>query len=168
MKLGRRLHKGWQNLYKMGMYISPYSPIILMIFINNMESISLNSFLKTFYDNDLFWTIIFITIGFSLIISSDFLERLKKSTSNNTRPINIELTTLKINESEIINYFITYLIPILTLNPTKWTSIISNMILILLVGIYFIKNNMLSFNILFLVINYRIYKGSRDNIYIRR
>ncbi|WP_206748192.1 hypothetical protein, partial [Staphylococcus pseudintermedius] len=70
-------------------------------------------------------------------------------TLNNTKPIKVELHELKLNEYEIINYFITYLIPILTLDPSRWTSILSNGILIILVGIYFVRNNLLSFNIMF-------------------
>lgn len=166
MKLGRKMFKGGQNLYKMGMYISSYFPIFLMIFINNMESISLNSFYKNVCENNLFWAIIFIIMGSSLLIISDFLTQLKKSKNNNTKPINIKMSALETNESEIINYFITFLIPILTLDPTRWPSIISNMILIIVVGVYFVKNNLLSFNILFLIMNYRIYKDRSANIYI--
>lgn len=168
MKLTNKIYKGGQNIYKMGMYISSYIPIFLMIFINSMDEISLEGVFDAFHKNKWFWLFIFIIMGLCLFVICDFLKQLDRSASNNTKPINIELANLEVNESEIINYFITYLIPILTLDPSKWPSILSNIILIILVGIYFVRNNLLSFNILFLLMNYRIYKDQYTNIYISK
>ncbi|WP_214551039.1 hypothetical protein, partial [Staphylococcus pseudintermedius] len=145
-----------------------YIPIFIMIFINKMERLNFASIFKTIQGNFNFWILIIFISGICLIIISDFLSQIEKSTLNNTKPIKVELHELKLNEYEIINYFITYLIPILTLDPSRWTSILSNGILIILVGIYFVRNNLLSFNIMFLIMNYRIYKDKNENIYISK
>ncbi|KAA9273398.1 hypothetical protein F6I12_11525, partial [Staphylococcus epidermidis] len=160
------IKKGGINIYKMNLYISSYIPIFLMIFIKSMESISLKQILITFLKNWIFWGAIILLCIICVIVLFDFLKSLKSTEQNNTKSIDLSDKNIKSHESEVLNYFITFLIPILTLNPVSWPSIGSNIILILLVGIYFVKNNLLSFNILLIVLNYNIYKDQYSNIYI--
>ncbi|MFK3832761.1 hypothetical protein [Staphylococcus saprophyticus] len=168
MGVFNKIRKGGTNLYKMSLYITSYIPIFLMIFINHMNTISFEEIINSFLRNWIFWSIIvliFVICGFVLC---DFLKQLKNTNKNYTKPIKLSDKKLQSNESEVINYFITYLIPILTLNPYQWTSIISNSLLIMVVGIYFVKNNLLSFNILLIILNFSIYKDQYSNIYITK
>lgn len=160
--------KGIDYMYKFGLYFSSYLPIFLMIFLNNMNNLSLQSLKETLYNNISFWILMLFSLGICLIIMGRFVYFLYGTFKNNTSPVEVNKKELKTNESEIINYFITYLIPILTLDPSKWPSILSNMILIVIVGIYFVKNNLLTFNILLLICNFRIYKDEYSNIYITK
>lgn len=139
-----------------------------MIFINNMPELSVEGLLSTFNENMYFWCIIFSLISISLLFVWDFICRLKKTKSMNKKPIDLKTRRLLNNESEVLNYFVMYLIPILTLNPAEWTSITSNFLLVFIVGLHFVKNNLLGFNILLLIFNYNIYKDQYSNIYITK
>lgn len=139
-----------------------------MIFINNMPELSTEGLLSAFNKNVYFWGAISALIIASLLLVLDFICRLKKTQFMNKKPINLNNRKLINNESEVLNYFIMYLIPILTLNPEEWTSIASNFLLVSIVGLHFVKNNLLSFNILLLIFNYNIYKDQYSNIYITK
>lgn len=152
----------------MSLYISSYIPIFLMIFINDMESIGFIQIKNTFLKNWIFWAIITVIILVCIVALWDFIKELKKTKNKNTPPVKLTDKEIKSHESEILNYFVTFLIPILTLDPTNWPSILSNAILIFLVGIYFVKNNLLSFNILLIILNFNIYKDQYSNIYITK
>lgn len=168
MNIFKIIKKGGINIYKMNLYISSYIPIFLMIFIKSMKNISLKQILITFLNNWIFWGAIILLCIICTIVLLDFLKNLKCTEQNNTKSIDLSDKNIKSHESEVLNYFITFLIPILTLNPVSWPSICSNIILILLVGIYFVKNNLLSFNILLIILNYNIYKDQYSNIYISK
>ncbi|HAR4535575.1 TPA: hypothetical protein PIW27_000178 [Staphylococcus aureus] len=168
MNIFKIIKKGGINIYKMNLYISSYIPIFLMIFIKSMENISLKQISITFLKNWMFWGAVILLCVICILVLLDFLKNLKSTEQNNTKSIDLSDENIKSHESEVLNYFITFLIPILTLNPVSWPSIWSNIILILLIGVYFVKNNLLSFNILLIVLNYNIYKDQYSNIYISK
>lgn len=168
MKILKKLKKGGINLYKLSLFTTSYIPIFLMIFINNMNDVSIKEVQNTFMKNWIFWVVILVVFIMSLLVLCDFLKELKNTENQNIKPVELSDKKLENHESEIINYFVTFLIPILTLNPLQWNSILSNVLFIALVGIYFVKNNLLSFNILLIILNFSIYKDQYSNIYITK
>ncbi|MBV5103464.1 hypothetical protein [Mammaliicoccus sciuri] len=168
MIIEKIINKGGDIVFKTGMFFSSFTPIFIMIYLNNMKELSFLDFYQAFTRNNIFWLTIFLTLGISFFIISHFIHKLEDAKNMGTEPMNLNDKKIISNESEIINYFITYLIPIITLDPNKWPSIIGNFILIIVIGVYFIKNNLLSFNILLLICGYRIYKDQFSNIYITK
>lgn len=154
--------------FKTLLYISSYIPILLMIFLNNLEEFSSESILDLYCTNVWFWNssilILLISIS-SFIVFIYMLKNLHKQNKDGTTLNNIHL---KSNEGETLSYFITYLVPLLTLDINNLPSICMNVILIVLIGIYFVKNNFLHFNVLLLLFNYRIYTDEDENIYISK
>lgn len=168
MSFFKKVKKGGINLYKMSLYTTSYIPIFLIIFINNMNNISFKEVQNTFIKNWVFWGLVILIFSGCIIVLCDFLKELKNTKEQNIKPIKLSDKKIKNHESEILNYFVTFLIPILTLNPFQWASILSNVLLIVLVGMYFVKNNLLSFNILLIILNFSIYKDQYSNVYITK
>ncbi|TPR12621.1 hypothetical protein [Apilactobacillus timberlakei] len=153
-------------LFKCFIFISSYIPIFIMIFLNNLKKFNSVEFKNTVNMNRNFWislllisVISLITLFLWLIIITS-ISRKKDKTS--------KIDKLKSYDSEILNYFITYIIPILSLKPDSYPSIVMNAILLFIEGIYFISNNALQYNIVLIIFGYHIYTFQNDHIIITR
>lgn len=148
------------------LYISSYIPVFIMIFLNNLNAFDSKEFFKTWnLNSDLWITLIVITI-FSLISLIWWLYLLKKQSKLKNKSIEVKKYELK--DSEVLNFFVTYIIPILSLNPSKLPSIVMNLILIIIEGIYFVRNNAVYYNILLIAFGYHIFSFGNGNIIITR
>ena len=68
----------------------------------------------------------------------------------------------------MLNFFVTYIIPILSLEPNSLPSIVMNLILIIIEGIYFVGNNAVCYNVMLILMGYHIYAFGNNNIVITR
>lgn len=137
-----------------------------MIMLDNMKSFSLNELKRVYGINPAFWIGSLALTLLSSLALAFWLKQMKieaASTKDKSK-----LKNLESHDGEVMNYFTSYIIPILSLDIGSNTSIIMNLILIIVVGIYFIRNNNLHYNILLLIIGYHIYSDDVNNIVISK
>lgn len=137
-----------------------------MIFLNNLKTFNTTSLLETWRKNVVFWWSLVIISIISTIMLIIWLIILKEDSQNSSKP-EFKIDKLNSYDSEVLNYFVTFIIPILSLKPNSWPSIVMNLILIVIEGIYFVGNNALYYNVLLIAIGYHIYTFD-DNIVITR
>ncbi len=154
-------------IFKAIVFFSSYIPIFVMIFLNNMNSFSRESFQETWKENPVLWITMIIISIVTLIVLFLWIEYLKKEAKNTTKQ-KYKLEDLQKYDSEVLNFFVTFIIPILSLKPESWPSIVMNSILVIIEGIYYISNNALYFNVILIMLGYHIYTFKDDNIVISR
>lgn len=136
-------------------YLSSYIPLYIMIYLNKMDKFTVSEFKKVFRLNEYFWIMIiivgFISMTYFIYWFSNILDPFNYTVS----PPQLDL--ISVRDSETLTFFITFLFPLLALDVSKWPSIVMNSLLILLIGFYFVKNNMLHYNIWILILGYRTY-----------
>lgn len=154
------------TLFKWVIFISSYIPIFIMIFLNNLGSFSSSSLRKTWEINIPFWSLLIILSLISVIVLFLWLHILKKESLKDKTSFKVD--SFKSYDSEVLNYFVTFIIPILSLEPSSWPSIFMNLLLLTVEGIYFVSNNALYYNVLLIVLHYHIYTFGDDNIIITK
>lgn len=154
-------------IFKTILFFSSYIPIFVMIFLNNLGSFSNSSIKKTWNQNPRLWLSMIILSVITLIILFVWIKILKTEAADTTKQ-KYQLEDLKKYDSEVLNFFVTFIIPILSLKPESAPSIVMNLILIIIEGIYYISNNALYFNVILIILGYHVYTFSNDNIVISR
>lgn len=154
-------------VFKTILFFSSYIPIFFMIFLNNLDSFSSESFKTTWSKNPCLWISMIILSVITLIILFIWIGILKKEAADTTKQ-QYQLKDLKKYDSEVLNFFVTFIIPILSLKPESGPSIVMNSVLVIIEGIYYISNNALYFNVILIILGYHVYTFSNDNIVISR
>jgi len=75
--------------------------------------------------------------------------------------------SIKNGSNDILNYFITYLIPILSMDIQDNISLIINFLIFIIIGLLYIKSDNLHLNPLLILINYEIF-SIQDNIILTK
>lgn len=147
-------------VFKVNLFISSYIPLYILIFIQSMENFQLKSVLQTYKENNILWNVIISISIFSIVSLIVFFcgNYTKKETFKEVRSI----------DNDILNYFITYIIPLTTVDITKSTSIAVNFIIFSIIGIYYIQSNLMYLNILLIFMNYRVFQDNNNNIIITK
>lgn len=70
--------------------------------------------------------------------------------------------------SFILNYFVTYLIPLLSLDFSNIYSIFINFLIFIIIGIFHTKSDMLHYNLLLVLMGYNIYSNDKNKIFISK
>lgn len=152
--------------FRIGLFLSSYTPVVIMIFLNDMKEFSLKQVGITFHKNTVFWSILTGIFVASLLMLVLWLVRMARNAQKQVKLY--EIYDIKNNDGEVLSYFVTFVIPILSLKIDSAPSIVMNVMIIALVGIYFVQNNVLHFNPLLLLAGYHIYSDSADHIIISR
>lgn len=154
-------------IFKTVLFFSSYIPIFLMIFLNNLDSFSNSSIKKAWDKNPSLWISMIVLSIVTLLILLLWIRILKKEAADTTKQ-QYQLKDLKKYDTEVLNFFVTFIIPILSLKPESGPSIMMNLVLVIIEGIYYISNNALYFNVILIILGYHVYTFSNDNIVISR
>ena len=133
--------------------LSAFLPLVIMILIKSFGLVT-------------YVTLIAIAIIsiLSIIFLSLFLITLNKVSGKTYKIIDYYL----INDKVALYSINIYLIPLLTLDFNNSISVILNLLLLILVETYILKNNSLYFNIILLILGYNIYKTRDEKIIISK
>lgn len=150
-------------IMRLRMFISSYFPLytILLILYNN----EFNSFCKMkniikFNDVKISIFILFL-IGLCLISIITCIDLITtKGIENHV------ITSIESTGDTIISYLMTYIVPILSINPNENEKLIVNIILYLLIGFMYVKLKIVYLNPLWLFCGYYIYKGDNNSVII--
>lgn len=156
-----------EGLFKWTIFMSSYVPVFAMVFLNNLKSFSSMDIQRTWLANPVFWSLLVFISLFSLLVLFGWLHHLKNESKRKTQQF--ETGVLDSHDVEVLNFFVTFIVPIVSLKPSSWPSIAMNILLLVVEGIFFTKNNTLYFNVLLIVFGYHVYSfDSQKNIVITR
>lgn len=155
-----------KNITKWILFISSYIPLFIILIVNNIdlnrtfESIShifcgnLNILINNITFKDIYLLILILTcIFFPLLISF-----ILKSSDGFHQPLVVK--SIETNNSSVLEYFITYLVTLIS-SGFSLREIIVFWIILYIIGHIYIKNNMLYVNpTLYLLFKFNIYKVS--------
>ncbi|MCW4398088.1 hypothetical protein LDJ81_03455 [Lentilactobacillus parabuchneri] len=153
-------------LFRSIVFFSSYIPIFIMIFLKQMSDFSQKSFQKVWEYNSVFWIILVCLSIISLVCLFVWIHILKKS--KNSDKDKFPLENLKSYDAEVLNYFITFIIPILSLDVESWPSIVLNTLLLIIEGIYYVSNNAVYNNVILLACGYHIYTFNGNRMLISK
>ena len=156
-----------EKLFKWTISLSSYVPVFIMVFLNSLKSFSMKSLKNTWQLNPPFWAFLIGISIVSLIILVLWLQHLKKESERKAQKFKTGI--LDSNDVEVLNFFITFIVPIVSLNPSSWPSIAMNVLLLAVEGIFFTKNNTLYFNVLLIIFGFHVFSfDNQKNIVITR
>ncbi|MDF4200434.1 hypothetical protein ABES35_02405 [Bacillus subtilis] len=150
-------------LFRIGLYISSFFPLYILLVINNYKDIpSLKDLLQIMEFKDLnaglFWIAISVLALIS-IISLIIIIRVEQHERHTFKEINQ-------TEDHLLNYVVTYLLPLLSIEIHKTESLLVNAGLFALIGFLYVKNSLVYLNPLFLFFGYNLFKAENDVIII--
>lgn len=150
------------NFFKWLLFISSYAPLYVLLAINNYNfSCTPLSFIKQVSGNAqhlIFW----IVIIFLFIISMVSVIYFKFISLNERR----SLTELKPINENVLTYLIPFVIPLIEMDINSLNSLLVNAILFLIIGILYVKSDLVYINILLILIGFRVYIDSVGNVVI--
>lgn len=143
----------FNTFFKWILFISSYAPLYLLVAINNYDyGNSVRENIEN-YSNDkvhlTFWLILFILV----IISFIPIIVMKRISMNGTTQL-FQMTNYNEN---ILSYIITYVVPLTVININETNSLLVNVILFIMIGIIYVKNDLIYLNILLLLTGFRVY-----------
>ncbi|MGE7923371.1 hypothetical protein ACQKND_09310 [Viridibacillus arvi] len=146
------------NMYKMLLFISSFLPLYVILIVQFSD-----------FDKSLKYNIIEHKISYSIlmvliIISiSSFLYFLFCKMN-----IEEDFGQIESANSEILSYFITYIVPLTTLKEDDINSIIINLILFLVIGVFYVSDNQFYLNVLFKFAGFNVYQDENKKIIISK
>lgn len=155
------------KIFKLTIYISAYIPIFIMIFLANLKSFSSKNISILWNKNPVLWLIFIVISILSLVFLLWWLYMLNKSYRTSSKE-DIEINDADLKDADVLNFFVTFIVPILSLDPTSLPSIVMNLFLLLIEAIYVVNNNSIYNNILLILMGYHVYTFSDDNVVITR
>ena len=148
-------------LFKICLYISNYIPLFFLVFIKQLENGYPSITAKNlFLEHSALWIIL---IAVSILSFLSLLKWLKPQSSSEEIPCNLETKNL-----DILNYFVTYLIPLLSLDVNNEYSLLLNFILFIIIGIYHVKSDSLEMNLVLLLLGYNVFIGNKGKVFITK
>lgn len=157
-------------IFRIGMYISSYIPVFIMIFFKNMNSFSIGGMEECWQSNKIFWKITFVTstVAFLFLLGGLFIyyKAAKKKKDKNS---GVYIENLKSMDENILNVFVTYIIPLLSLNINSGPSVAMNIFFAFIEGIFFISNNAIYYNIMLIIMGFHVFSFKQgESIIISR
>lgn len=154
-------------------FITSYMPLYILLIIYNLDIKSIEgknfgaSFQAVWEENAIFNWILFILCFISIIVLL-FVCLLK---SNKV----IECTSEQVENCcpDVLNYFITYLFPILTMDIKNTSSVICNVLIFMIIGMFYLQSEQLHWNPTLIFIGINIFeingkvvmtRKNRDNL----
>lgn len=147
-----------RSYFKWSLFISSYTPLFLILFVKNLtipNKINLD-YIKQLDSKTLVIflsvLIIFIIVILSNLLLYFFFIKVKKISSQN-----ISLDHIENKNTETLTYMGTYLIPFIGVEFKSIQDIISNIFLFSVIGLLYIKSNLILVNPLLSILGFNIY-----------
>ncbi|MED4562709.1 hypothetical protein [Bacillus altitudinis] len=150
-------------LFRIGLYISSFFPLYVLLVISNYKDIptfkDVSEIMK-FKDLNagMFWIVI-CALSLISIISLAIVMKTKQPEKHTFKDINQ-------TEDHLLNYVVTYLLPLLSIEIHKTESLLVNAGLFALIGFLYVRNSLVYLNPLFLFFGYNLYKADNGKIII--
>lgn len=149
-------------LYKIILFISSFAPLYVMLIIQEIDrAIKYENIYKLSLSIYSYWFVLIIVSIISIISVCIIF----KDSGNETIKVDINLEKQGDN---VISYIMTYLVPLLSINPNDYINLIQNAFLFIIIGVIYIQQNLLFLNPIFSLLNYKFYKNSKNEFILSR
>lgn len=130
------------------LFITSYFPLYLWIMFSNIDCSTFHSFK--------FFVVFHCTLSILIIISILEICSLFRGTGseNKALPASMEISP---ESDSLMNYVVTYLTPLLSLDPNKLQSVIMNVLLFLLIGLIYVGSSATYLNPILGIFGFRIF-----------
>lgn len=138
------------------MFITSYVPLYLLLIISNLNIVkwsdwkSIENWQKAFLDN-LCFNLIMILLSIISVIVLICVNCLKSNSHMECSEVEI-----KNSAGDILNYFITYLFPLLSMQIDNSTSILVNVVVFIIIGLLYVKSDLVYLNPMLILFHYDI------------
>ncbi|PFI17442.1 hypothetical protein [Bacillus cereus] len=150
-------------LFRIGLYISSFFPLYILLIVNNYKHFTSWKKIKdVFLFKDLLLSVFSYSLIVLIISSLIYLIVIMKINLNEKNQF-VEVCK---TEDRLLNYVVTYLVPLLSIDLTKANSMLVNLGLFLLLGFIYVKNSLVYLNPLFLFFNYNVFITKDDDVII--
>lgn len=146
------------NSYKTALFISSFLPLYIILIIKFYEFEK--SFKYNIENHKITFSILITLIVIAIITFLYFLFC----------ELNSEISIGEVENvnSEILTYFITYVVPLITLEEHNVNSILINILLFIVIGIFYVNSNQFYLNVLFTLTGFNVYQDDNKKIIISK
>lgn len=150
-------------LNKILLFISSFIPLYIMLIIKEIGRLnSIKNFCKVNITIYVYLGVLVLILVVSIIAIFKIIVCDK---GNKTKSIEVNLEKQGDN---VISYIMTYIVPLLSINPNDITNLIQNIFLFVIIGIIYVQQNLLFLNPIFSLLNYKFYKNENNEIIISK
>lgn len=138
------------------LFITSYVPLYLLLILNNLEIKERGQWkdwetLRQALFNHLSFNLVMMILSIGSIIILICLNFLKSNSH-----IDCNVKDVKNNSGDILNYFITYLFPLLSMDINNSSSIVVNVFVFLIIGLLYVKGDLLYLNPMLILLRYEV------------
>ncbi|AVK95596.1 hypothetical protein FCT18_17125 [Lysinibacillus sphaericus] len=152
------------RIYRMLSYIASYFPLYILLIISNYNVFWGVDKLKQIAKFENKPISIFILVLVVLVLIAFLFQLLVSKILKITE--RHKFKTMKRHDDKILNYVVTYIVPMLSINVSNTSTLISNLGLFVLFGFLYVKNSLVHLNPMLLIFGYNIYVDEDDVIVI--
>lgn len=144
------------KIFKILLFWSSYVPVFILVFLANLHDFSKDSVKALLSVNPGLWiTLVVITILSST--ASDWWLSSAEVDFKNRRKDPIDISNWKLESPNITNFLILSIVPILTLKPGSNPTVVMNLLIMLAVSVYAVRNNVGYYNFWLMFEGYHTY-----------
>ncbi|KMY49553.1 hypothetical protein AC625_08340 [Peribacillus loiseleuriae] len=150
-------------LFRIGLYVSSFFPLYVLLIIDNYEYYSTWREFKNIllYENFLPSTFSYVLLILIILSFISLYIIMKIRLNEKHKFIGVCKT-----EDNLLSYVVTYLVPILSIDITKANSLLVNLGLFSLLGFIYVKNSLVYLNPLFLFFRYNVFLTENNEVLI--
>lgn len=144
------------KIFKILLFWSSYVPVFILVFLANLHDFSKDSVKALLSVNPGLWiTLVVITI-LSSTASDWWLSSAEVDFKNRSKDP-IDISNWKLESPGITNFLLMCAIPVLTLKPESSPTIVMNLIIMLIMSVYAVRNNVGYYNFWLMFEGYHTY-----------
>ena len=144
------------KIFKILLFWSSYIPIFIMVFLANLHDFSKASIMALLSANPALWIELVVIIILSLTANDWWLSSMEVEFEESSKDP-IDISTWKLESPNITNFLILCIVPVLTLKPESSPTIVMNLIIMLIMSVYAVRNNVGYYNFWLVLEGYHTY-----------
>ena len=144
------------KIFKILLFWSSYIPIFIMVFLANLHDFSKASIRALLSANPALWIALVVISILSLTANDWWLSSMEVEFEESSKDP-IDISTWKLESPNITNFLILCIVPVLTLKPESSPTIVMNLIIMLIMSVYAVRNNVGYYNFWLVLEGYHTY-----------
>lgn len=144
------------KIFKILLFWSSYIPIFIMVFLANLHDFSKASIRALLSANPALWIALVVIIILSLTANDWCLSSMEVEFEESSKDP-IDISNWKLESPGITNLLLMCIVPVLTLKPESSPTIVMNLIIMLIMSVYAVRNNVGYYNFWLIFEGYHTY-----------
>lgn len=138
------------------LFVTSYVPLYLLLILNNLEIKEWSGWLKPEVLGQAFCENIYFNCAMIILSLCSVIVLIGFGNLKSNSHITYKSEVIRNNSGDILNYFITYLFPLLSMDIKSANSIIVNCLVFWLIGLLYVKGDMLYLNPMLMFFHYHV------------